>query len=126
MDDLIAFIRARLDEDEAVARRNIGAEPGKQNGLGDTEGGGPVWPDYQTFDSDDLTAATEYIDRFRPLRALREVAAKRAIVGEYEEVAESLAGDDGDRALYATIRGAVLALGAVWSDHPGYQESRKA
>ena len=79
-----AFLSARLDEDEAIARRNIGAGPGEQNGLGDTDDGGPMWPDYQTFDGDDLDAAYDYLKRFRPLRALREVEAKRAILDLYE------------------------------------------
>ena len=78
--DLVDFLTARYDELEAVCRRNIGAQPGLTIGLGDTEEHGPSWPDYQTYESDDLDAAREYLASFRPLRTLRDIAGKRKIV----------------------------------------------
>lgn len=79
-DDLVAFLRARLDEDEAVARA---AEPGpwSTNGyeivtraddrdLADVYGGGGSTPDH--------------IARHDPARVLAEVEAKRRIIEMHE------------------------------------------
>lgn len=117
--DLAAFISARLSEDEAMARRNIGA------GLNDTATRGllPGYPDYRTYDGPDIAAADDYITHFRPLRVLREVAAKRAIVARYGEplaglgLGEQLQLSQEKQGLYFAVR----ALAAVWSDHPDYR-----
>ena len=129
IDDLIVFVKARLDEDEATANANSGARPGLTIGLGDTEEHGPNWPDYQTYDSDDLTAANQYLDRFRPLRMLREVAAKRAIVAECESFRETAAMmrdtmtgvGPGVKAGCDVLGDAVQMLAAAWVDHPEYR-----
>jgi hypothetical protein len=87
MDDLTAFISARLDEDEAAARGLAGTTwTAKRLGDHDYE----IWvipeplihataptagiADVQRED------VAEHIARHDPRRALREVAAKRAIV----------------------------------------------
>ncbi|MFE3449635.1 DUF6221 family protein [Nonomuraea sp. NPDC059194] len=72
MDDLIAFLRARLDEDETLAQAAISA-------LGAADGN-PGWPDYETFRTPALDTAEEYLERFQPARVLREVEAKRRLV----------------------------------------------
>lgn len=153
IDEIAAFYAARLDEDDATARRNIGAGPGSQNGLGDTEGGGPNWPDYQTFDGDEITAANAYLDRFRPLRMLREVAAGRKLLSEYQHLRERKSSHESHvRAVphytpftrpgwpsdYDLLReghfleqalplvlGLLKEKAAVWSDHPQYKEKWK-
>ena len=117
--DLIAFLNARLDEDEAAALANIGAGPGWQRGLGDDERGtGPKWPDYQTYDSDDLTAATEYIERFRPLRMLREVEADRKLLAAYADAPEF--SDP-----WIGLDFAVRIRAERFSDHPDYRQEWK-
>jgi hypothetical protein len=110
VDDLTAFITARLDEDEVAAKRNLGGD-----GLGDRQGFAPSWPDYPTFDSPDLAAAQDYITRFRPARALREAAAKRAILAQRER---SPAGSP-------VLTHALYCLAAIWSDHPDYRPEWK-
>jgi len=127
MDDLTAFLAARLGEDEAAAKANIGAGPGWVHGLGDTENFGPSWPDYQTYDSEELSAAEDYLDRFRPLRVLREVEAKRAIVRLAAKVREWTDGSAGATAGYAAavVGDTLRALAAVWSDHPDYRQEWK-
>jgi hypothetical protein len=72
--ELAATIEAKLAEDEAAAKRNTGG------GLGDDGKFGPSYPDYQTYSSADTEAADAYIERFRPLRALRRVKAVRDLV----------------------------------------------
>jgi len=70
--DLVAFLNARLDEDEAHARRG-------------EEVFAAGWPDYQTFDSPELTDAGRYLDHFGPARVLREVEAKRLVIAMDDE-----------------------------------------
>jgi len=69
VDDLIAFLRARLDEDGAAAEaaRAVCTE----------------W--YIACDDDSVTisALREHVGRHSPARALREVAAGRAILDEH-------------------------------------------
>jgi len=129
-DALVAFLRARLDEDEAAARANTG-----DSGLGDTEDGFPSWPDYQTYD-EGIEEASEFIDRFRPLRQLREVEAgrrliaghmgaseaHRAAVAVYEAKPnpETKAVLDVASAYLDAWTGATEAKAAVYSDHPDY------
>lgn len=122
--DLAAFLASRLDEDEVSARRNIGAVPGKSTGLGDTDDGGPMWPDYQTFDGDDLDSAYDYLKRFRPLRMLREVAAGRAIL----ELHAAEPGQHPDFCWHDKHELPCLTLrirAAVYSDHPDYRQGWK-
>lgn len=68
--ELAATVRAGLAADEAVIRRNLGH--GLHHG----------WPDYPTYDTPDIDAAGDYIDRFEPPRLLAEVAARRALLDE--------------------------------------------
>ena len=121
-DELIEFITARLDEDEAVARRNIGRAPGTTTGLGDTEEGGPSFPDYQTYDGEDIDAANDYLDRFRPLRMLREVEVKRAILAEHAPASGRticrVCWTDGDQYPCSTVQ----HLAEIWSDHVDYRQ----
>jgi hypothetical protein len=76
-DDLTAFITARLDEDEAAARES---HHEGQRWLTEEE---DVyrWPDDELVHSADRKADARHIARHDPARALREVAAKRAILG---------------------------------------------
>ncbi len=102
MDDLIAFLAARLGEDEALAKRG-------------EEVFATGWPDYQTFDSPELDDACKYLDRFGPARVLREVEAKRAVITQWEH---SPAGSP-------VLTNALYRLAAAWSDHPGYRPEWK-
>src|SRR5258706_16287437 len=112
--DLAKFLNDRLDEDQAAAKAAFG--PGIALN----------WPA--------LPAAVDvFIDRYGPLRAVREVEAKRKIlhlayeatgldlqvdqefrVGMRDEEAEPLIGDLIKR-----------ALAAVWSDHPDFDPAWK-
>lgn len=69
--ELADLVRAGLDADEAVIRRNL--EP---HGL--SQG----WPDYPTYDSPDIDAAGDYIERFEPPRLLADVAARRQLLDQ--------------------------------------------
>jgi hypothetical protein len=102
MSDLTEFLKARLDEDERTAKGLAGATR--------IIGGGP------DFYGAGGLAAEDFWERFDPARVLREVKAKRAILGEY-------AGNDMDDLGYTNALGfAVSHLAAVYSDHPDYQQ----
>ena len=73
MTDLITFLKARLDEDEALIRHN-------SDGHGLCDG----FPDYRTYIDGDTNAADAYIEHFGPARMLREVEADRRLLDLYE------------------------------------------
>ncbi|WP_326565092.1 DUF6221 family protein [Amycolatopsis rhabdoformis] len=73
MDDLIAFLRARLDEDERIAKT---ADPGPWH----ADGGG-IHKGHTTDEVVDYAGDNaEHIARHDPARVLAEVAAKRLII----------------------------------------------
>jgi hypothetical protein len=94
--DLVEFLTARLDEDEAWANDRA-----------------YIW-------------ATEWSCIQDPARVLREVDAKRKILAEYQAVLDDArgVGESSRRPrLYGRYDGldhALKALAAVWSGHPDY------
>lgn len=135
MDELIAFITARLDDDE-LAARNAGGEAWDFTGslcevrVREADGalgriiaycrhGNPL--------PDDLALAI-HIGNSDPVRVLREVEAKREIVRQYCESRELLSERetyDLVRSAVGALRFAVVQLAAVWSDHPDYRQEWK-
>lgn len=113
MDDLVKFLRAQLDEDAEMVRRNS-----DHRGLADG------FPDYRTYSDDDTVAADEYIEHFGPARALREIEAKRLALDHYAEL-ERLA--KGGAAIYRTAAGAVAVqiqiMALAYADRSGYREA---
>ena len=109
--DLVAFLRARLDEDEAAAK--TGSDPGwRSDGpyLGWVAGG--IAAQFK------WTTDAAHAARHDPARVLREVAAKRAILDEAEsELADDLAA--------VMPRDRLRHLAAVYSDHADYRPEWK-
>lgn len=133
--DLIEFLRARLDEDERVARAAIGtAAFAKQTGEWSFE-----WVDHPhgkiptVFAVADTGVKTQaasmetawecqergaHIARHDPARVLREVEALRRIVDEHHPVDPCDAHDASFRSISCdTLR----ALAAIWADHEDYR-----
>ena len=119
-EEISAFVVARLDEDEALIRRN-------SDGHGLDDG----FPDYRTYVDGDTKAADAYIEHFGPARMLREVAAKREILEWHypgfppEGAPEGLqicGGEEGDGDTWQMATPwpcpQIRALAAIWSDHP--------
>jgi hypothetical protein len=73
MDDLVQFLRDRLDEDEQTARD---AKPGPWR----EDGGGSVFATHPTDEVVDYTDSAPHIARHDPARVLAEVDAKRRIL----------------------------------------------
>ena len=124
---IAAFLRARLDEDEALIRRN-------SDGHGLADG----FPDYRTYVDGDTRAADDYIEHFGPVRMLREVEVKREILEWHyrglppegaPEGLEICAGEEGDGDTWQMATPwpcpQIRALAAVWSDHPDYRPEWK-
>jgi hypothetical protein len=83
MDDLIAFLNARLDEDEAAAKQAAGGIHGRRENYKAIVADAADPDNWAIVDLSPL-AEDEYlgthIARHDPARVLREVAAKRAIL----------------------------------------------
>jgi len=122
----VEFLRAQLDEDEAVARRAGGGHlkgarrwvAGEANADGvRTEAGTPVtrfsWP-YEM----------EHIARHDPQRVLADVAAKRAIVDGFTTLDNSRdrLHDAGLHLQWNVLRTVARALALPYADHPDYDE----
>jgi hypothetical protein len=129
--DLLAFLRARLDEDEAVVRAATAGpwrhDPTKHHRLPGTAqfeeavfAGPPgsaatcIAATGETGDAQSMADAA-YIARHDPVRARAEAEAKRAIVDRYAWLHEH--GDTGGAAWVLPL----LAL--PYSSHPDYDES---
>lgn len=133
MDDLTAFVSARLDEDEAAARKmadmlasaDASLEPVIAVCFDDGASGNAY--DWNPWDR---------IADYDPARALREVAAKREIVAAHHPETPSKYGHDvlrcavcqTERGVWAEDRHAdpwpcqtLRALASPWSDHPDYR-----
>lgn len=128
--NIVEFLRARLDEDEAVAR-SASPAPWSYPGI-DSVAGGMLYDTTRTIaavvyeqpgDHDgsivrhllvpEADANGAHIARHDPARVLREVEAKRRIVERHTGC------DDvsyGDAATCPDIR----ALAAVYAEHPDY------
>jgi hypothetical protein len=99
MSDLVAFLRARLDEDEQAAR----------------DGDDACWHiDY----CDD--EGKRYHERFDPARVLREVEAKRRILDEHGSGSDSC--DAHDASMRSIPCDTLLLLALPYADHPDYRE----
>ena len=144
--DLVTFLNARLDEDEYYARSatmqkdnrdskswRVDPEPwaygtGIVDGTRDGKGGVAVAPGSHKAD---------HIARHDPARVLREVEAKRKILAEHARGYPTTYPEPSGQPTCGTCHcggwdwepcdwpcGTVLALAAVYSDHPDYRQER--
>jgi Family of unknown function (DUF6221) len=132
VDDLIAFLKARLDEDEASAKAAYCKGPSEQQPTAPPEGAWWTVPQIMTALGPGTYLDAGHIARHDPGRALREVAAVREIL----DMAEERAGRDlpegvhdgrdpdereRDEDLAAMLGEVVRIHAAIWDDHPGYR-----
>lgn len=110
--DLITFLRARLDEDERLAK--------ECERLGVAEPGGALYEYVQT-PFNEHAAARELADHFGPARVLAEVAAKRGIIDRYEHYRAHVA----EYASVATYAHVLRVLAQPFAGHPDYREEWK-
>lgn len=146
MRDVVEFLRARLDEDEAVARAASPA-PWSFPGI-DSVAGGMLYDETRTIASvvyeqqkdhdgrivrhllvPEADANGSHIARHDPARVLREVEVKRRLVAVHDvgnsrwvgfpraDREEHYCQEDGQGAPCRTL----LALASVYADHPDYR-----
>lgn len=123
--DLVAFLRARLGEDEAAAKE-AGADQWERAGGGVYHAGanhpfGGTWTD---SGPDDIGPEWGHIARHDPARALREAGTWRKIILEYAIPPGTDAvygGTERETGFRLALSFALKAKAAEWSDHPDYQ-----
>ena len=121
MSDLVEFLRARLDEDEAVALAAANEKDGAtwdayfiyREGIGISTDG-PVEERDGYISHHEETA---HISRHDPARVLREVEAKRRVLWLLE---------GGDAYECSVMEPAIKALASIYSDHPDYRDEWRA
>ncbi|MFJ6578385.1 DUF6221 family protein [Streptomyces sp. NPDC091368] len=113
MDDLVAFLRSRLDEDAVIAR------------AADAAIGGNAEADVPLIVHDNAHEAVAiHISRHDPARVLAEVDAKRLLLAEYADVVGNESADYEWAGGWANGLGKAVALLALpYADHPDYLDT---
>lgn len=139
LDALVAFMRARLSEDEKAAHVAGGGSWRWGHGYGkmcndpecsygelfaDEPAGHRLLMDVHGYDVHDSFGGAEHIARHDPARVLRDVEAKRRIVQRCE-YAWSRVPDEDWAAIATFLLLDVLDLASVYHDHPEFQEGWK-
>lgn len=134
MDDLIAFLRARLDEDETAAQAatwgpwTVGPTFGGENNRVYVKPDGPGIDTIgtcviagQISNMPQWRANAQHIARWDPARALAEVEAKRRMVDHVSQELEDRGADN--PWWYSDKLTPILeALALPYADHPDYRE----
>lgn len=126
IDDVVVFLRARLDEDTAAAkatidviamsslRRDTATIP---RWIADLDGPGIIDEAGIRRVRHTWTPERDHIVRHDPARVLVDVAAKRAIIDAFEEARLNVFGYRAGGLLIA-----VRHLAAAFADHPDYRK----
>lgn len=131
MDDLIAFLRARLDDDERIARAATDG-PWTIRSLGRHDLSTVVKGVELLAQIDGSRAASNSVHMavHDPARVLAEVDAKRRILDAYEEVAAKFTESWSAVVAYDRLAGAMNSLRRTiellalpYADHPDYQDA---
>jgi hypothetical protein len=124
VDDLLQFLRDRLNETEARVRA-LPAGPWRWTKWDDPESEGLTGPNGAVLTSEDAEGYKSWITRdeafdaylqdIQPARILAEIQAKRALVDEFERCGPNTQGHSG-------LRFAVQVHAAVYADHPDFRD----
>ncbi|MFD5317527.1 DUF6221 family protein [Streptomyces sp. NPDC127098] len=135
MEDLIAFVRARLDEDEEIAKAPTGAAWAQANwDYHENEIGGEAHVDLGTNHLDATSSLNQlemrHVARHDPARVLREIEAKRRLLDMYDSPETSPALPDSFNRFARDITRSFLGdifrqLATVWAYHPDYRQEWK-
>lgn len=119
MDELTAFITARLDEDEDEAREALRAHPGPWSAdhasINDAAGNTVVYDEYHWGGS-----AFAHIVRHEPARVLRQVKALQVLVSIHNPGTDPC--DAHDAAMRTVPCEVLTCVAAIYSDHPDYRQ----
>ncbi|MGW5408999.1 DUF6221 family protein [Streptomyces spiralis] len=109
MDELVEWLRAQLDEDEQIARAAGGTWWAPPDLVGEVHDSGGVNIDAK------LKSFAAHIEAWDPARVLREIDAKRQILGRVLSHAAVMGRDE--------VHWDLLRLLALpYADRPGYRE----
>jgi hypothetical protein len=111
--DLIAFLRARLAEDESVARAAYGV-------MWRDASGWLISEDMYIAEVDDGSTLA-HIARHDPARTLREVEAKRRILDEHALNGWACSTCDNEDVEQSFPCPTLRLLASVWAGHPDYR-----
>ncbi len=135
--DLMAFLRARLDEDERIAQAVLGAPWVRREDVAGVHADdatadrpkGSAVADCRRVPGgyEHGVALAEHIVRHQPSRVLADVAARRAILNLYEEPEASAALPDSANRFTSSIQRHVMGevlphLALPYASHPDYRE----
>lgn len=118
MDDLVQFLRARLDEDEQAARRagDSFRQISETGVIVATEGDRA-----EECASANWAGIAEHIVRHDPARVLAEVEAKRELLADYERFVAERRRMMGGWDSYPEPSPVLTAFATVYADHPDYR-----
>lgn len=116
--ELVTFLRARLDEDEAVARRvkSSWRQIGETGVIVASEGGRA-----EECANGNWAGIAEHIVRHDPERVLAEVEAKRQILDQNERYTAERRRMMGGWDPQSDDSPILAALATVYADHPDYR-----
>src|SRR6266702_3995963 len=130
MDDLIAFLNARLGEDEAAATAALESEwfahVTEFASADQYEAFGDLAVDYCQWLPDEADGA--HVARHDPARVLREAASKRAHIRMWEAFAKNFTHIDETVFEFAkreALEDVLAHDAAAWGDHPDYRQEWK-
>ncbi|MFF4600575.1 DUF6221 family protein [Amycolatopsis sp. NPDC001319] len=136
MDDLIAFLRARLDDDERIANAMKAVYPTPwdipdRGWMARVVADGPFFHEVIRLEQNQapgvgyLTDAIEHVWRHTPDRVLEDVTAKATIVAVAGDYAAVTAPDANQVVTRETLRHVLKLLALRYADHPDYREEWK-
>lgn len=116
--ELVQFLRDRLAEDEQAARRagDSFRQIGETGVIVATDGDRA-----EECASANWSGIAEHIVRHDPARVLREVAAKRELLADYERFVAERRRMMGGWDSYPETSPVLTAFAAVYADHPDYK-----
>lgn len=119
MGNLVQFLRDRLDEDEAAARRagDSFRQIGETGVIVATEGDRA-----EECASANWAGIAEHIVRHDPARVLAEVEAKRVLLADYERFVAERRRMMGGWDSYPEPSPVLMAFAAVYADHSDYRD----
>lgn len=140
MSEIVEFLKARLDEDEQIARTSIGSHPelaewsyepwspgvkGSGEVIAPNDRDSSGYPEYITCDREGVIHAVEehvgpHIARHDPARVLREVKAKRRVIDQIDK----LDGWTDNYQFHLEYTSVIGHLASAYSDHPDYPGER--
>lgn len=119
MTAIVAFLRARLDEDEQAAR----AAGNRQWLVGDNTIS--LWPEREDdgFMSWPTRADARHAAKWEPARVLREIGAKREALDHYERIRQhTVRSDEAYVLAEGAVRKHIQIMALPYADHPDYRQ----